>query len=287
MQKKESNLINLIKATRIKRTLTILTIILIPAAYKNTLPIEILTLATIIILIYSASSIYNAYKDNDYKLPKYSKKIILTLTLTALILALTNKTIFTISIIAIILSYIYNTSARFIILGDTFIAGLTHFVLPLLTSSIIVEMQITKVIPLSIALYSTAICIGPVTNLKDIEEDKKRNYKTLVNSIKNPFSTTGLIFEITFISIALIYLFLEINNPIFLLIPIFILKILVTNKIYNKKPRQALNLLRLYLISAFLILIFNLTTNIKIISAGTTILIIYILTLILNKNGKI
>jgi len=282
MDKKEKSYFwNLVRATRIKRTLPILMIILIPAAYSNKFPLTVLLLFLVVILIYSASSIYNAYKDGDYKLPNYYFVIILILLFLTLVISLLDKIIFFAALIAIFLGYIYNTVARFIPLGDALTAGLTHFVLPIIVSSLLVGLGLSFIIPCAIFVYLIAICIGPVTNLKDIKEDKKRGYKTLVNSVKNPKTVAITLFSFSFIIIFLLYLFLGIRNlNLLFLIPSFLLIIMTTRQIYKGKMKSALNLMRFYLITSFGILIFILTSNVNVILGSAFIVMIYFFTLI-------
>src|SRR3989339_511655 len=63
------------------------------------------------------------------------------------------------------------------------------------------------IIQISIIVYFIAICMGPITNLKDIKEDRKRGYKTLVNTVKNPFTVAIILFEIQFFFILILYFF--------------------------------------------------------------------------------
>ncbi len=280
---------NLVRATRIKRTLPILMIILIPAAYSNKFPLTILLLFLVVILIYSASSIHNAYRDKDYKLPSYYFIIILILLFLTLIISLLNKIIFFAALIAVFLGYIYNTIARFIPLGDALTAGLTHFVLPIIVSSLLVGLGLSFIIPCTIFVYFIAICIGPVTNLKDIKEDKKRGYKTLVNSVKNPKTVAITLFSFSFIIIFFLYLFLGIRNlNLLFLIPSFLLGVMIINQISKNHVRKALNLMRFYLILSFTFLIFILTSDVLIIFLSFFILFAYLFTFLWSfKNGKL
>ncbi len=277
----ENYFLNLLKATRIKRTLLILMVMLIPAAYSNKFPLTLLYLGLVAVLIYSAAGIHNAYKDKDYKLPQYSKKVILGIVLIALLLASLDKIILITSVIAIFLGYIYNTISRYIIFGDTFIAGLTHFVLPIIASSLLVGLSISTAFSLSILFYFLALCIGPTTNLKDIMEDKKRGYKTLVNSVNKPRTIAIILLNFSFIIVVLMYLFLGVKGLSLLwLIPAFLLELVTVKSIYESKLENALNLMRFYLITSFALLILILTSNKYLIFSSLSVLFIYFFTLL-------
>ncbi len=281
MDKEENQLLNLIKATRVYRVLTVLMVILIPAAYMGKFPLSLLMLSLAAILIYSASSIYNAYRDKDYNLPKYTFKVIFILLFLALIISLTNKIIFFSVLISILLGFIYNTVARFIPMGDGFIATITHFALPFIVSSLLLGIDIKFIIFPAILFYCIGFFIGPVTNLKDIQKDKEKGYKTVISSIKNPELIATIFLDLSFIIIFIIYTFFKLNVFYFLfLIPVFLLRTFIVQKIYGGNFRKALNLMRLYLMLSFLFLIFCLTSNIYIISAALFVLVIYIISLL-------
>ena len=273
--------LNLLKATRIKRTLLILIVMLIPAAYSNKFPLTFLYLGLTAVLIYSAAGIQNAYKDKDYRLSLHSKKIVLVIVLIALLLASLNKIVLITAIIAIFLGYIYNTVSRYVIFGDTFIAGLTHFVLPITASSLLVGLNISTAFSLSVLFYVLALCVGPTTNLKDISEDKKRGYKTLVNSVKNPRTIAIILLHFSFIIIIFIYLFLGVKGlNLLFLIPAFLLELATVKLIYTNQLKNALNLMRFYLITSFVLLIIILTFNKYIIFSSLFVLVTYFFTLL-------
>lgn len=260
MRKQRQNyFLNLLKATRVGRVLPVLIIILIPAAYSNKFPLTLLLLGLVAVLIYSAASIHNAYRDKDSEMPKYFPLVIFILLGTALIISSFEKIIFITSIVWITLGYVYNTISRYVIYGDNLIAGLTHFVVPITASSLLVGLGLKTIIPLTTITYLLALCIGPVTNLKDIKEDKRRGYKTLVNSVRKPYSVAAILFDFSFIFIFILYAFL-ITNGYFLLFltPVFILKSVIINRIYSRRAKEALNLMRFYLIFSFIFLIFSL-----------------------------
>lgn len=278
--KGESNILQLFRSTRLKRILPILIVILIPAAYKDILKIEVMFLFLIVAFIYSASSIFNAYKDNDYDLPSYFPMIILILLFLSILMAMTNYILLIGTFSAIVLGYIYNTHARFIVFGDGIIAGLTHYAIPILISSLLVGLDIGLSLTFSSIFYLLAISIGPITNLKDIEKDKILGYKTIVTLTKNPYAVSITFLNISFILIFVLYIMIGIESYSLLsLIPIFLLEKNIETKIQDKKSELALNLLRLYLILSFMFLIILLTTSFYILLISSSILLVYLLTL--------
>jgi hypothetical protein len=290
MAKEENYFLNLIKATRAYRVLTVLMVILIPAAYANKFPPSLLILSLAAILIYSASSIYNAYRDKDYKLPKYALRIIFILFFLALIISLTNKIIFFSVLIAISLGFIYNTIARVIPMGDGFIAGFTHFALPFIFSSLLVGLDIKFIVLPATLFYCIGFFIGPVTNLKDIQKDREKEYHTVITSVKNPEFISAISLDLSFIIIFVIYIFFKLNNFYFLfLIPVFLLRTFIVQQICCGNFKKALGLTRLYLMLSFIFLIFCLTLNFYILLAALSILFVYILSLLFGGfcNGKL
>jgi len=282
-------MLNLLRAMRLERTLPILMIILIPAAYSDVFPLTILVLALVIVLIYSASSIYNAYKDKDYKLPDYSKKVVVALILSALIISAFVKIIFFIALFAVFLGFLYNTIARILPLGDALIAGMTHFALPVLTSSLLVGIELIKTVQFTVLVYFLALCIGPITNLKDVIKDRSLGYHTLVSDFKKP-KIIAVIF-LNFSLIVLFFLFLSLGiRGIFLvfLVPIFLLALIISRLIFLNYEKSALYLVRFYLILSYLFLILILSSNFYIILFSLSILIISLIILGWRlSNGKI
>jgi 4-hydroxybenzoate polyprenyltransferase len=285
MKEGRSYVWNLLEATRIKRVFPVLMVILIPAAYTNNFNLLIFLLGVIAALIYSASSIYNAYKDEDYKLPKYFPQTIILIFAISLVISSFNKILITAALLWIFFGFIYNTLARKIILGDALIAGLTHFVIPLIASSLLVGLSLSSISSSIILFYLLALCIGPVTNLKDIKKDKERKYKTLVNSVKKPKTITIIILNVSFILITLIFVSFEILNfnLFFLFLPLVIQRIIV-KKINKDKFKEALGFMRVYLMLSFAILIFILSSDSLAKLISSIIFILYLFTLPKDKK---
>ena len=286
--KGDNKFFNLLKSTRVKRIMPILVLILIPAASINKFEPTLMLLGLNIILIYAASSIYNAHKDNDYDLPSYFPIIIFILIAIAIAIAISSKPILIASCLWIILGIIYNTTARFMVLGDGIVLGFTHFALPIATASILVGLNTNTIVILSSLTYFIGICITPNTDLKDIESDRKRKYKTLVNSTKKPEVVAGAFLAFSILIFSFIYIFLCQNIfCLFFLIPTIIICAIIIKLMLNKKYKRAMDLMRLYLISAYIFLIINLTLNLKIIITAFTVSYFYLLIILVGQNFNI
>jgi len=283
--KRLNEISNLLKATRIKRVLLVLMVILIPAAYTNNFNLSIFLLGIIAVIIYSASSIYNAYKDEDYRLPKYFPLIMILIFILALVISSLNKILLLATLSWIILGFIYNTFARKIIFGDALIAGLTHFVIPLVASSLLVSLSLSSIFPLIFFFYFLALCMGPVTNLKDIQKDKEKKYKTLVSTAKEPKTIAKIFLNVSFLILILIFIYFGMQNLnfILLLLPLAIQRI-VLKKINENKFKEALSFMRFYLMLAFAIIIFILSSDYFLRLICSIIFFTYIFTFLERKK---
>ena len=111
----------LFRATRIERTLYILSLMIIPCAFVNRINVDVLLFALSCIFLYSSMGLFNAIKDKDYDLPRYAKLISLFLVFLSLLISFFNKIIFITFLLWLILGVIYNTIARKILFADAFI----------------------------------------------------------------------------------------------------------------------------------------------------------------------
>ena len=142
-----------------------------------------------------------------------------------------------------------------------------------------VGLKLELIIFLCFASYLLGISIGPTTNLKDIQEDKKRKYKTLVNSIKTPRLTAAIFLSFSFLIISIIYGVLNATQIWLLFFP-FILLSFTIRQICKNKIKQALIYLRFYLINSMIILIWSITSNLTIIIISSGILLIQLIIII-------
>lgn len=280
----ENKFLNLFRATRFRRCFPSLMAILIFPAYAKTFPTTIITLMFVTASLYSLASIHNAYKDKDYILPKYFPIILISGLTITLAIAATNKIILTTSLLAIALGYIYNTASRFIILGDSFIAGITHYILPITASALLVGKN---PFPTAFLFFFFIFSLVPIANLKDLQKDKDLGYKTLVTSVSNPFWTGTALSNLAFIITFIIFLLLGIN--ILFLIPLFLFQLLITYTIHTN-IRIAIELTRLYFLTIFIIIIVTQTTLPKILIIAAAIFTTYFTIFMadikgLSKNG--
>jgi 4-hydroxybenzoate polyprenyltransferase len=262
----DGNFLSLLKSTRAKRIFPVLIVMLLPSAYLSEFSYEVLFLMLISFFIYSGSSIFNAYKDKDYPLPRYFPYIIFLCFFISFILSLFHIALFFSWISWILLGFFYNTISRKILLGDGIVVGFTHYLIPVFSSSIILGISWDILIPLSFLSYLIGFFMIPVTNLKDIEGDIKRGYKTLVNSVCFPYFVSFFFFTLTFVVIFLIYFLLSFNFLTYFFIPFLVLLyLLVVFHIFQKRGEEALNYMRLFFISSFNFLIIFLSLNLEII----------------------
>ena len=261
IQKKRIASKNLLKATRIERTFPIVLLSLIPFGISNGSLVKFLSFVIPLMTIYSSIAILNAIKDKDYDLPKYSKKLSYALIILSVFLSLFNKYALIYVLLTTILGFIYNEFSRKIILGDSLVAGITHFSLPFFLAGQMNNLSANILVPTTIILYFLAPSIAPITNIKDLKEDRKRGYKTLINSVKKPNRTISF----TLISIETIFILIGIilKKPTMILIQIIFSLILIQiKKLTNKKYyRKALLLLRVYLIYNYSFIIFLFSKN--------------------------
>lgn len=274
-------MIDLLKAMRIERTIPIISVALIPFAIKNSNLKEYFIFILPIILIYSSIAIQNAIKDNDYFLPKNAKKISYLIIILGIGISLLNIYSFMYGVLCTLLGFIYNKFSRKIILGDSLIAGLTHFSLPFLFSGLIVGMEIKTLISLSIIFFFISPSIGPTTNLKDIEKDKKLKYKTLVNSVKNPEKIAKIFLNFSFILFIIIASLISKNSLLFF-IPILILLITINKNM--KTSKKALIGMRSYLLFSEFFIILNATQKIEIKFLSSIILLINLILTFVRIN---
>lgn len=288
-KKRKNDFTRLLRAARIYRVLPTLMVILVPATFVGHLSWQIFIMMLIGILIYSASGIYNAIRDNDYSINYGSKKIIYILLIISLILSLTNRIIFLTTIIAIILGIIYNTYSRRIILADSSILAVTHFALPCFASSILIGLNYNFAFILSGYLFLVFWFLMPIKNLKGIDDDKKRKYKTLATTLKNGKLITLILFCISFFLMFIAYFLFRLNKIYpFILIIILMLYILVIIKILSKKEIAALKYVRGIILLFLFGIILGVSNNIIVIFFSSLLIIIYLLILFKDKlkGGK-
>lgn len=278
-------IINILKATRIYRTIPVLMIILIPAAFSNILNTKLFILGLCCVLVYASAGIHNAIKDKDYDLPKYSSRIIIFLLIGAIIISLFNYIIFLTVLLWIFLGYIYNTFSRYVLFGDTSIIAFTHFSLPLFSSSLLLGLNYNLAFKLSIIFFIIAWFITQTKNLKDTKEDKKREYVTLTTRFQNGILITKILLFISFVFMIISTFIFDLNYKITFSFVLMILILIFSFKKINNK--QTLKLLRLVMLIFILGIIFDKTSNYLIITFSITLFTFYVLYLLVPYLNKI
>jgi len=283
-----TNFIVLLKATRVYRTLPVLMVIMVSAAFANIINKEIIVLGISCILVYAAAAMHNAIRDKDYKLPQYSKKVMFILLFAAVILSLSNYVILFTVITWIFLGFIYNTIARSILFGDTTILSITHFALPSFSSSILLGLDFRLTILLSGFFFLLAWFITQTKNLKDTQEDKNRNYTTLTTKFLNGSFITKIFLFISFaFMVGSYFLFNLTIKFIGILSVIFLLIIVAMRKINNNGEKQGLSILRLVILIFMLGLIIEKTSNYFIVSLGLFLCFSYLLFLGVSNINRL
>jgi len=273
-----SNLVSVLKATRIHRTLTALAAIMVPVAFASQMQTDIYFLALTCIFVYGASGILNAKKDNDYVLPKYYKIIIGIFLLLGLIVSLKNYIITATYFSWIGLGLFYNTAARFILFGDVTILSITHHTLPTISSAFILGLDIKLIIILSLVMFVTFWFIIHMKNLKDSKEDKDRGYKTMSTHVKNGDIMTKLLFDISFLCMFVAYFILDLSRTyLYILTTVLISKIMISYFMDMTKHETALNIMRLMVILFLGAMIFDRTKNLQILGISAGICVLYLM----------
>lgn len=249
---------NLLKATRINRTIPSLLLIILTTIITQKFSINTFLLGIILILIYSSGGLQNAINDKDFKLNKNTKYIIIILILTATIISLNNKYLIFTTTLWITLSLLYNFTSRKRLLLDTTILCITHYFIPTFFSLLLLNQKITQSLKISIPIYLIFWFITPTKNLKETKKDKLLNYKTIATQFKNGKKITLILLNLSLIPIILTYFILDIQKYIFLTIPNIIIFLSILNILFTKnQEKKALKTTRLffsYLILNFIFL---------------------------------
>ncbi|MBN1502348.1 UbiA prenyltransferase family protein [Candidatus Woesearchaeota archaeon] len=244
---------DLIKSTRLHRTLTGLCAIMVPVSIANSITKEIFFLGLSGILIYAAAGIHNAKRDSDYALPSYYKIVIALILVLALSIAFSNKIILITILLYTILGYVYNSYSRYVLFGDVTLLSITHHTIPTVASSILLGLRSAIIVKLSVYMFVTFWFLIHLKNLKDTREDKDRGYKTLTTEFKNGREWTLFCYEIGFASIALAYFLFGFGiKYIFFLLIIYILKNHIVHTALFHREKESLNYMR-FMVLFFLI----------------------------------
>jgi 4-hydroxybenzoate polyprenyltransferase len=188
---------------------------LIPVAFINTLNLNLLFLAICCILLYSGFSIHNAIQDNDYILPKYAKLVFIGMVLLSILLSFYNKIIFFTVVAWIVLGYIYNTVSRKYLFADISVLCATNFGIPILSSGLLLGLDISFALLLSGFMYIIYWFILNIKNMVGWEEDKLRGYKTIGTKYDNTSGLLKIFYISSFVLIVLSSFIFNMHNSYF------------------------------------------------------------------------
>ncbi|MDA3836519.1 MAG: UbiA family prenyltransferase [Nanoarchaeota archaeon] len=254
--KGDSELYKIIKSTRILRTIpSILLILLGFIIAKNQEP-ALIILAICLILIYSAGSIQNAIKDQDFPISKKTKIIAITFVITAIILSLKNYLLLVATLSWILLGFIYNTLSRKILLADTTIMSITHYFIPIFCSLLISGANIIYSLKISGTICLIFWLITPSKNLKETDKDAELKYKTLPTTKKNGATITRVLLWLSLPAMIIPFFILNLHNVYLQIIPISALLYGISIRYFQlKKEKRAMITIRISMILFLIVLI--------------------------------
>lgn len=285
---KRGKLINLIKSARINRGLPTISLILFGAALINKINLDILLLSICSILLYAPGGILNAIKDKDYELPSYSKIIVCSLPIIAILISLHHKVILFATIFWIIIGFLYNVVSRKILFLDNTLICITHHFTPVFFSLLLLGMSIKHSFFIGAYVYLVFWFLAPIKNLNGIEKDKKLGYKTLPATYIQGKEITLFLYYISFILMIPAHFIFKLNLTYLILLVVLFLLFLITKKTIQRKNYAAMLGIARLIISLFgFAMSISLTTNLKIILPGASIIFFYIFALIKDlKKSK-
>lgn len=244
---KTIGLLNLVKASRIHRTITGISAIMVPVSFAGKINLGIVLFCLSSILLYCAAGIQNAKKDNDYRLPKYTDKIVILLTLLAFFVSAFTLYSFIGLAIEFILGIIYNFYSRKILFGDVTVLSFSHFAWPAFISSALLGIDFALSLKISAYLFMILWFSMHVKNLKDKQSDRKRGYKTLSTAFDKDLFPVVSFFAISS-AIALAGFAIFLGNTLGLIITGAI-SVKIIFSILQNQVLLALNYLRLFYLS--------------------------------------
>ena len=277
MQKRGKNICNLIKATRINRTLPSISLILFACSLMNAINKEIYSLMGICFLLYAPGGILNAIKDKDYSLPKYSKILVFLLPAIAIIISLSNNLLLIATISWIIFGFIYNVLSRKILLLDTTAICLTHHFIPVFFSLLILGAKLELAINSSLYVYSVFWFLAPIKNLNGIEKDRELKYQTLPANYRHGKIITIILYYISFLVMTLAYFLFELNSLYTIFLGLLLLLFLVSKKTFSMKDKSSmLGIVRLIICLFAFSLTISTSNNLEIILPSFAIILFFI-----------
>jgi len=286
MEKEGENYIrNLFKSARMERALMPLSSIMIAVGFTNRINFDIFLLMTCCVLMYMAGGIINAKFDKDFKLKK-STFAIMSLLGISIILSLNNRIIFFAVIASLFMGLIYSSLSRFILFGDSLVLSITHVAIPVVSSFLILNIDLGFSVPLVLSFIAPFTLIVPMKNLNGIEKDKQRGYKTLMTKYKNGKTATHFLLSFYFIVVFLLYFFLDLGNRfLFVVFVMFVIKTFMDYYMNTGKEIVAYGLVRLIIIIFPFAFVFDKAENIELVFLSFSFILFYLVYFALKVSG--
>jgi len=274
---KKRDFFALLKAMRIERSLMPLSFIMIAVGFADKITLNIFILMACCVMMYTVGGLINAKADKDFEAKKINIAIIVLLFIS-LILSFNHYIIFLAVIASLFMGFVYNKVFRFFLFGDSIALAITHVIIPIVSSSLILNLStptFISVIPLAAIPFGL---IAPMKNLRGITGDKKRHYKTLMTTNKNGKQITYVLLSLYFIAVFAAYFILDLGNRfLFVVFILFIVKVFMDYYMINKKEIIAYGLVRLVIITLPFAFVFDKTSNISFIALSFSFIFIYFL----------
>jgi 4-hydroxybenzoate polyprenyltransferase len=240
-----TDLLSLLKATRVHRTLTGLGTLMIPVAFANRITLEVIVLCLALIILYAAVGIQNAKKDKDYDLPSYTNTVTFGLILLSFIISSYNMIIFSTTSIIFLLGLFYNFFSRYILLMDITTVTATHHLIPMVGASFLLDLDTIITLKLGLFIYATYWLFINIKNLKDRDDDQKRGYRTIATEFKEYKMITLALFELSFFFMFISYFLFGFGlSYLFFLLALYAIKYMITKNVLSNNMEKALNQLR-------------------------------------------
>ncbi|MBN2422323.1 hypothetical protein JXB41_03785 [Candidatus Woesearchaeota archaeon] len=208
---KKEEILNLVKATRIDRTLFGLSALLIPIAYNPIYKLDLILFCICCVLLYSFFGIHNAKQDKDHNLPGYTNLVLIFFVILSFLIALFNKSILTAVILYLFLGFFYNTVSRKILLLDSTILSMTHYLLPILFCCYFLDIEFMFSMKIAIYFFIVSLFYMPLKNIRGSAEDKKRGYKSLTTLYPNGAQITFFLMDISFVLMTISYFIFDLE----------------------------------------------------------------------------
>jgi 4-hydroxybenzoate polyprenyltransferase len=276
--------VELLKSTRIYRTLQILMAMMVPTAFANAINKEIMLLGLCCVLGYSVIGIHNAIRDKDYLVPKYAKKVMWIILTILVLLSLSNWIIFLTVLAWMILGYIYNTASRFVLFGDSTVLAITHYTLPCFSSALLLGLNTSLTLTLSTFMFVTFWFLMHSKNLKDTKDDKERGYRTLTTMFNHGVLVSILLVVIGFLLMFYAYFLFDLTNRYWIIFTIVVfLQVSAISLIMKDKGQWAVKVIRMLMMLFLLGIIVDKSSNLNVLIIPFCLFFTYLM-LFLTKS---